>query len=648
MRRAAGGRVGAVGSRRKGDEPRRRKPFIGRKAPKEFVPGSRKPEEDPQVGILPRVRLLLALTLSIMVIFTGRLMYLQIAMADEYRERSEANFTQERRISPLRGRILARDGTVLADNRVAYDLMYWGGDIDGWDRLQAFLGLSVEPRPPDPSRLEERLNGAVLAWNIPDLLVPAVEERIAGQANLYLRERVERTYPTNLAAQVVGYTSQADPDRNPGYGVDDLAGVMGVEATWEAALYGASGVRQVQIDPRGVPLRSTVITSATPGQDVVLTIDPTVQRLAEDVLAGALRYVNVDRQATGRPLESVVHGALVAFDPRSGEILAMASAPTFDQNVFAKRPIDPEAVGAYLTDAQHKPLQNRAVEAYPPASTFKLVTSMALLDGGWISPASRFACSAAYRLGGITFQNWATWDKGMYDIRNAIADSCNTFYWHAVATTPNATRGWGPFIEQEVALARALGFGARLGVGVQEEKPGRVPDQEWVRAQPQYEHGWLPGFTMNTVIGQGDVLATPVQVAQLIQTLAMSGLQVGLHLVRQVGDTPLETNVEQIEGRHWRTLQEGMRMMFTDYPSRTVMGPGVFPVAVAGKTGTAQNPRGNDYTHAWFMGYAPMEDPQIGIALFVEHGGSSSRVAVPLARDFMAGYFGVEPVRAER
>lgn len=646
MRRTGGGRLGGLGARRKGDEPRRRRPFIGRRAPKEFVPGSRKPEEDPQAGILPRVRLLLAITLSVMVIFTGRLMYLQIAMADEYRERSEANFTQERRITPLRGRILARDGTVLADNRVAYDLMYWGGDIDGWERLQAFLGLEDEPRPPDPERREERLNGAVLAWNIPDVLVPAVEERIAGQANLYLRERIERTYPTNLAAQVVGYTSQADPERNPGYGVDDLAGVMGIEATWEHALYGAAGLRLVQIDPRGVPLRSTVLEPATPGQDVVLTIDPTTQRLAEDVLAEALSYVNADRQANGRPTEHVVHGALVAFDPRSGEILAMASAPTFDQNVFAKRPIDPEAVGRYLTDTDAKPLQNRAVEAYAPASTFKMVTSMALLDGGWISPSSRFPCSARYHLGGVTFQNWATYDKGSYDVRNAIADSCNTFYWHAVATTPNATRGWGPFIEQGVALARELGFGAPLGVGVREEKAGRVPDQAWVQAQPQYEHGWLPGFTMNTVIGQGDVLATPVQVAQLIQTLALSGQQVGLHLVQRIGDEPHEAAVRQVEGRHWRTLQEGMRMMFTDYPSRNVMGPGVFPVEVAGKTGTAQTARGE--THAWFMGYAPIRDPEIGIAVFVEHGGSSSRVAVPLARDFFAGYYGVETVEAAR
>jgi penicillin-binding protein 2 len=618
--------------------PRKRQLSLRRPA-SEVVPGERKPESEADAGLAIRMRLVLAVMLTVLVIFTGRLMYLQLAMAEAYQARSEQNFIQERRIAPLRGRILASDGTVLADNRVAYDLMYWGGDIDGWERLAAFLGIEGAPRAPDPARLEERLNGAAIAWNIPDHLVPAVEERIAGQANLYLRERIERTYPTNLAAQVVGYTSQADPDRNPGYGVDDLAGVSGIEATWESVLFGAPGMRQVLVDHRGAPLRSEVVVPATPGQDVVLTIDPVVQRLAEDVLAGALAYVNAERDRQRLPREEVVHGAFVALDPRSGEILAMASSPSYDQNVFAKRPIDPSAVAAILLDGTHRPLQNRAVEAFAPASTFKMVTSMALLEGGWISPNTRYQCTPRFTLGGITFHNWATFDRGSYTVRDAIADSCNTFYWQAVAATPNATSGWGPFIAQEVELARALGFGAPIGIGVREEKAGRIPDDAWVRQQ--YGHGWLPGFSLNTVIGQGDVLATPVQVAQLIQTLAMNGTHGAPHLVRQLGDEPFAPASRQIEGRFWRVLQEGMRMMFTDYPSRNYLGPRAFPVAVAGKTGTGQTPRGPDYNHAWFMGYGPLDDPEIAIALLIEYGGSSTQVAIPVARDFFAGFWDV-------
>ncbi len=617
----------------------RSKPLSLRRPASEVVPGERKPDVEAPAEMTARTRLVLMFMLTILVVFTGRLMYLQLARAEAFQALSEQNFTQVRRISPLRGRILARDGTVLADNRVAYDLMYWGGEVETWPRLAAFLGLESEPRPPDPDRPEEVLNGAVVAWNIPDHLVPAVEERIVGQVNLYLRERIERTYPTNLAAQVVGYTSQADPVRNPGYGVDDLAGVMGIEATWEEDLYGASGLRRVNVDHRGVPLRSEVTQPATPGVDVVLTLDPLVQRMAEDVLDGALTYVNQDRARVGLPLEEVVHGALIALDPRTGEVLAMASTPTFDQNVFAKRPIDPTAVGAYLTDGTHKPLQNRAVEAYVPASTFKLVTAKTLLDGGWVSPNQRFSCSARFRLGGITFNNWATYDKGSYDVRNALADSCNTYFWNAVVSTPEATSGWAPFIADEVATARDLGFGSPVGVGVQEERSGRIPDDAWVRET--YEHAWFPGFTINTVIGQGDVLATPVQVAQLIQTVAEDGLQVQPHLVRKVGNVPFAPATRQIEGRHWNVLQEGMRMMFTDYPSRTVLGPGAFPIDVAGKTGTGQTARGGDYTHAWFMGYGPIQDPEIAIVVFIEHGGSSSRVSVPLARDFFAAYWNV-------
>src|SRR5690606_32840288 len=251
---------------------------------------------------------------------------------EEYALRSIQNSLAQKRITPLRGRILARDGTVLADDRVAYDLMYTGGEAPEWERIKALLGVEGELRPPDPRKPEEAQNGAVAVWNIPDELVPAVEERVAGSASLYLRERIERTYPTNLAAQTVGYTQQADPVRNPGYSVNDLVGVAGLEAGLEEVLFGAAGTRQVEVDNRGNEVASHVVLNAQPGQDVVLTLDPQVQRVAEDVLASALELVNEDRARVGLPLEEQVHDALVALDPRTGEILAMASYPTFDQN----------------------------------------------------------------------------------------------------------------------------------------------------------------------------------------------------------------------------------------------------------------------------------------------------------------------------
>ena len=287
--------------------------------------------------MMTRLRVLLALIFTVLVLFTARLMYLQVVMANELSVQSDQNVRVVKRITPLRGRILAGDGTVLADNRIAYDLMYWGGEIRNWQRLAYLLKLKGEPTPPDRSDLEQAQFGAVAAYNVPDDLVPAVEELVAGQSNLYLRERVERTYPTNLAAQVVGYTAEAK-GRFPGYALDDLVGVMGVEASFQDELFGEPGTTEVQVDNHGVVLDSAITKPVQPGKDLVLTLDPKVQRMAEDALAGALGYVNEQREGRGLPLETVVRGAMIAMNPKTGEILAMASNPSFDQNVFTNGP----------------------------------------------------------------------------------------------------------------------------------------------------------------------------------------------------------------------------------------------------------------------------------------------------------------------
>src|SRR5690606_3445325 len=426
----------------------------------------------------------------------------------------------------------------------------------------------------------------------PDELVPAVEERVAGSESFYLRQRIERTYPTNLAAQVIGYTQQADPVRNPGYSVNDLVGIAGIEASYEASLFGSAGSRQVEVDSAGTVVASHVLWAAQPGYDVVLTIDPQLQRLAEDVLQRSLTYVNEDRVRVGLPTQDIAKGAIIALDPRTGEVLAMASAPTYDQNVFTHRPSDPAAVSAILNN-DDQPLANRAVEAYPPASTFKVVTSSTLLEDGYVTANQRFPCSAAFRFGGITWRNWATFDKGMYDVRHAIADSCNTYYWYAAYSTPDFSRGWAPFIADLVERARELGFGRPTGVGLLEEKSGRVPDDQWVRATKG--HGWVPGFTLNSVIGQGDVLATPIQIAQFVATVANRGLMPKPFLVRQIGQQVMQPQVQQVSGVHWETLIDGMELMFTAYPSANTMGPRVYPWTVAGKSGTAQTERGGDW-----------------------------------------------------
>ncbi len=580
-----------------------------------------------------RFKVALAFLLTVLTVFVGRLMWLQLAQIDTFATLSQRNYVTLERVKPLRGRILARDGTILADNRVAYDLMYWGGPVTGLTRIEALLGREIDLEAPDPSDPTESRVGSVAVWNLPDRLVPAIEERVAGQRNLYLRERIERIYPTGLAAQTVGYTGLANPEVHPGYQVDDMIGVSGLEAGLQDALFGEPGLERVERNHLGTIVRRETVDPATPGSDVVVTLDPRMQQAAEAALAGATRYMNAYREDEDLDPVDRVRGALVAMDSQTGEILAMASAPTFDPNVFTRRPSEPEAVAAVLNDQDGKPLQNRVVEAYPPASTFKLVSSYTLLEEGYVTPRERFECTSSMTYGGITWRNWAESYRGNYDVQDAIADSCNTYYWAAALRTPDFSSGWAPFVQALTRDARLFGYGEPVGVPLPDEKIGRVPDQAWTEAFRGTI--WFPGYTLNTSIGQGDVLATPLQTLRAESAFANRGVRVEPRLVASLGGQATQPSSATLPGSSWDTLLGGMRKMVTDYSSSRILGPeAAYPIEVAGKTGTAQNTSGDSVDHAWFMAHTPAENPQISVVAFLENAGSSTRTAVPVVRDF--------------
>ncbi len=590
--------------------------------------------------MLNRIWALLAFIFAVLTIFTGRLLFLQVVSAAELLERSKENISVKRRIIPLRGRILARDGTVLADNRIASDLMYFGGEIEHWEKLRYLLGLADTPAEPDSSDPIESKQGRALAYNISDDLVPAVEELVAGQSNLYVRKRLERVYPTGLAAHVVGYTAEAQ-GKFAGYAINDLVGITGIEESFQSELFGTPGSRTVKVDNRGVDILTQEYKSAKPGEDIVLTIDPAIQKMAEDVLANSLGYINEQRLEREYDFEEVLHGAMIVLDPNNGEILAMASHPSYDQNVFTKRPSDPKKVSELLSDRKNMPLQNRAVQAYPPASTFKLVTSSTILEDGFVSADKKYACSAKLRYGGITWENWAPYDRGNYNVVEAIADSCNTYFWRVAIDTPDFKQGWAPYIESLTKRAFEFGYGKEVGIGLDEEKAGRIPTEEW--SISAMNRSWRPGDSLNVSIGQGDVLATPIQVVQLVETIAEDGVQYKPHLVKSIAANQTQISSKKIEGRYWSILKKGMRHMITDHGTSRLLGPAAnFPVKIAGKTGTAQNSKGLGYEHVWFAGFAPLDNPEIVLVIFVEHGDRSTAVAVPMARDFFVKYFGVE------
>jgi penicillin-binding protein 2 len=576
--------------------------------------------------------------IAVMAVLSLRLMALQLLHAEEYRAMSADNALQQVRVAPLRGQILARDGTALATSRVAVDLMYWGGEIRNWERIAHLTGTTESPRLPDRENPRERTLGVALASNLADHVVPAVEELIAGQPNLYLMRRVERTYPTSLAAHVLGYTTEADPQRFPGYAVGELVGVMGLEASYQEVLFGSPGLALEEVDSRRVVVSSREMIPARPGVDVTLTLEVELQRAAERVLEDALAYQRASKRQRERPeseLElTVARGALIALDPRTGEILAMASSPSFDQHLFTRRPPDNEGIAALLNDIRYHPTMNRAVNAFEPGSTFKLLSGSALLESGQVSASARYPCTASYRFAGMVFRNWFEGFRGDQTIVEAIADSCNTWFYQAADRA-----GWSPFAEEMQRRSLDFGFGEVIGLGLPDEKPGLIPTDTWLRERRG--HGWLPGMTANMAIGQGDVLVTPVQLAQLLATIIMDGRQVRPHLVKRVGDAALEVPVKTVPGGHWATLKEGLKN--TVWPGGTAahhLGPERFPIATGGKTGTAQAPGGD--AHAWYMGYGPLDNPEIVVVAFFQNAGEGSSVALPAVRDFMAAYWGIE------
>jgi penicillin-binding protein 2 len=447
-------------------------------------------------------------------------------------------------------------------------------------------------------------------------------------------ERIERTYPNPISGPVLGYVLLANAEQvKRGYHPEEEVGQAGLEAALEPYLRGKAGVRAVEVNVRGERLRETILEEPTPGRDVVLTLDLDLQKAAEKALEEALEDINAGRRQMGLPPASRAKGAIVALDPTTGEVLAMASSPSFDPHLFARRPVPKEARA--LLEDRDLPLLNRAVQPYTPGSTFKLATGYALLEEGYVNPATTYRCSPYIVYGGQVRRNWATRDMGPMTVKEAIAWSCNTWYYQAVAQDPLG------FVDRLAQRARLLGLGEATGLEVA-EKEGLLPTRAWKREA--WGEPWYPGETLSVAIGQGAVLATPVQVARMLSTLFNEGRKPRLHLVKRLGNTPVPPRLERVPGRFWGVLKEGMRKTVTQGTARHVLGD--FPVPTGGKTGTAETPgKRRGLEHAWYMGYGPAEPgtpyPPLVVVAFFENGGEGSRVALPAVKKVMAAYWKV-------
>ena len=562
---------------------------------------------------------------------------IQIGQHRFYLEQAERNRVRNLPVIAPRGRILDREGRVLADNFPAFSvlLMRESASILAPERVEGIArGLGLDPV--EMQRLMEHT--ARLPRFQPILLkqsatlddIAFVESHRLEYPELDLIQVQQRLYPKReVAAATLGYVGEVSEDMiaKPGspYRPGDVVGKFGIERQYDQILSGRDGMRRVIVNSRGEEVGSLTTINALPGNDLRLTIDLDLQMAAEASLGD-------------QP------GAVVALDPRTGEVLAMVSHPSFDPNDFAKR-IDREE-WEKLTDDPMKPMMNKAIQAQlAPGSVFKIVTATAALETGTIQPDFTLHCAGAVNIYGHTYHDWV-WEKhkghGSVDLHRAIIVSCDVYFY---------TLGKLLGIEKIDYFAKRLGLGARTGIDLPGEASGLIPSPEWV--QKAFKRKWWAGETISVAIGQGAVVVTPLQLAHTIGAIAWGGTFSRPHLAfrdqllalgvdppddREQNFPLSESTLDALTRGMWGVVNEG------EGTGASARCPGI---DIAGKTGTAQvvsvdlqkSERNASFkNNAWFVGFAPSNKPEIVVAALVMQGEHST-VAVPVAREVIKAYF---------
>ena len=540
------------------------------------------------------------------------------------------------RLLTTRGRIIARDGTELATFTDAAVVGVVPEQIKNEAGMLASLSSALGLKPED---IKAKYNAS---WVRPDSFVPV--KTLSGDAFTALRPRLSviegvqlqaqrvRSYPTGLASQLIGYLGEASDADAPklaarGYAAGDLIGKTGLEQQLDDVLGGSYGWRLSIVDPDERPVELLAETPAIAGQDAVLALDPALQAAAEKALG--------DQK-----------GAIVAEDPWTGEVLVLASRPTYDLNLFVSG--DSAAIAALNADPK-KPLLSRATFGqYPTGSSFKPVTAAAALKNGVYHAGDRIDCPAAWSGYGVVQLNHETGNLGLIDMRTALARSCNTFFYE-LGKRLNDTKS--DLLPNE---ALSFGLGKATDIDFVLEAEGIVPSPAWKQAtfsSPQ-DKIWNPGDSTNLAIGQGYLLATPLQMANYTAALANDGIvwkpRMVLELRTREGATvkkfdATRLGVANTTPTDLSLIRDGMRAVVSD-PNGTVYFKFLgFPTAVAGKSGTAETPTGNP--DAWFIGFAPYDGPKLAIATLYEEkpGLLGSQDAGAAARAVFAAKFGGTP-----
>ncbi len=585
-----------------------------------------------------------------------RLWSMQVLSGDEYAALAENNRIREYTLDSQRGRILDRNGIPLITNRPSMAVAVAPSAKNDDDLLLALSTLLDMPiqeiRDRASSLREEALKPRVVAIDVPMDVVAYLAENEARFPGVEVQTIAVREYPMGtLGAHLLGYTGEISEEQLEdaeleGYLLGDIVGKTGAEREFETVLQGDRGYQRLEVDATGSPRRIIEQVDPIPGRDVILTIDAGVQEVTENALRSALDEAHADDFTAAKA------GAAVAVDIKTGEIIAMASVPGYDPELFLGGISQVEWEKLTDKDSEY-PLTNRAISAqYPPASTFKAITGLAGLEHGVTTEWSTFYCPGRWTEMGEQWPKWCWKHSGHHNItfHTGVEESCDTVFYEI---------GYEFYKQGDEKLqkfAREFGLGEKLGIDLPGEVRGRVPDAAWKadynENYPEYIK-WLPGDTVNIAIGQGDLLVTPLQVASVYAGIANGGTVMQPHILSAVLGTdgvPVLTAEAQV-AHEVNVTDENLAVMNRALMAVTDTGTGEgafrgFDVAVAGKTGTAEVSGKDDY--AWFAAYAPANEPRYAVSVVIEQGGHGGSVAGPAAREILAALLGlpVEHVQA--
>ena len=603
-----------------------------------------------------RILMVMLVVSGIFLVLLGRLFYLQIIQGQYLRRQSEINSIRLEYIAPTRGLIFDRNGELLVDDRPSFDLAVVPKDAKPLEatieNLSRYIGEPVEPLM---DKINKRKGGGpyqpiLLKRDIGRDLLAAVETHKYELPGISIQVRPIRNYVEGrLAAHLIGYLSEINAaelasKRYSANRAGDFIGKVGIEKIFEPYLRGERGGRQVEVSALGRVARVLKTVPATPGSNIFLTLDRALQEKAEALLAEKLLEGNA--------------GAVVAMEPRTGEILVMASSPAFDPNMF----VSGLSVEQWndLSSNPKRPLGNKVIQAeYPPASVYKIVVAMAGLEEGVIDRETKYNCTGALPFGNRSFRcwRWKLGGHGELDLIQALARSCDVYFYKV---------GQELGVDRIAWYATACGLGEPTGIDLDHEASGLIPTSTWKKHR--FNESWQAGETLSIAIGQGYNLVTPLQALILTAEVANGGDRYKPQIVKSVRspegkeifrNEPVLAGRLPVSRETLDIVKEGLREVVAGAHGTAHEYAYTPEIAISGKTGSAQvvgrketpeeggaGENGESEIviedHAWFVAYAPSDQPQIAVAVIVEHGEHGSSGAAPIAKEIIQAYLGQE------